>query len=139
MLSQCQPIHCAALPPVKNLTIVAVSARSVSLSWNVSQGYRIYYVPLHKKCFSILSAILLSKFYLLYTILSIIQEEGNITVNCHLSSTSQTKYTLRNLQSQQQYRISIRAETQYHCSSTFSFTSARQYGEYSNEVSVMTG
>ena len=33
--------HCAALPSVKNLTVVAVSSRSITLKWNVSQGYNI--------------------------------------------------------------------------------------------------
>ena len=71
-----------------------------------------------------------TRFHLLY-------ETKGISQSTYINSTSQMKYTLRNLQIQQQYHISIRAETQYNCFS--SVTSTRLYGEYSNKVNVMTG
>ena len=50
------------------------------------------------------------------------------------ASSNQTKYTLRNLQFQTQYNISIRAQAVYCCHSCTAL-----YGEYSNKVSIQTG
>ena len=63
----------------------------------------------------------------------ILYKTGGVSYTARITSSTLTQYTLRNLQFEQNYQITIRARMRYstYCYSYF-------YGEYSNEVNITT-
>ena len=124
-------ILCSALPPVKGITVAAVAHTSITVRWIVSSSLSQWLVTFSDiatfQQHSFPRGISTARFQLQYR-----AQGSSYSSTIYIYTSTQTQYTLSNLQFDQQYNISIRAQMRFH--SCYSYI----YGEYSNEVSVTT-
>ena len=116
-----------------NLTVVSTTTSSITLRWNVSCSFIKHIACINDFVNLDLSYVQRYTFPRGFSTAGYIirYTTGSIARSTTLSR-SRTTYTLRNLGFEQTYNITVRARVRYR------YCFAYLYGDYSNQVSIMT-